>query len=402
MENKALDYVCIFTGGSIRGGAYIGALRAMEELNVNNKCYVGSSVGSVISVFYAVGYRPDELEEIVNEFNFDLFKDINFSFSKDFSISRGEHFLEWVREKIERKFYGDAYIKGENKPVTFADLDKDIVVITTDLYTTKVKIFSKQLTPDFELAKAVRISSSMPGLLKATEYNGQLLVDGDLSRSWPIWKLIPSLFDYNCRILEFRLEGSKERFKMENTADYLNSVYTVFSNFAADHVISTYENRDKFDYIRLDAGDVNVTDFNLSQEGKKALYDKGYKITKNFFEQILPKKRANILPQYELLLEKLLEIKTNFDAAKYIIAKNKLGELFVIISKAKKIIDTDYYNKIINFYERFTNNLFFALGLVTVIKDKKQLNSDLNKIIQSLDEKIKETKAFINTVSTSH
>ena len=74
MKKTALDYVCIFTGGSIRGGAYVGALRAMEELGINNKCFVGSSVGSILASLYAVGYNPDELEEIFNDINFDLFK----------------------------------------------------------------------------------------------------------------------------------------------------------------------------------------------------------------------------------------------------------------------------------------------------------------------------------------
>lgn len=402
MDSKALDYVCIFTGGSIRGGAYVGALRAMNELGVKNKCYVGSSVGAVIGVFHSVGYNADELEEIVNEFNFELFKDINLSFNKDFSISRGEYFYEWVKEKIEKKFYGKKYKKGENLPVTFNDIEQDIVILTTDLYTTKAKIFSKQETPHFEIAKAVRISSGMPGLLKATEHNGQLLVDGDLSRSWPIWKIIPSLFDYNCRMLEFRLEGSKERFQIENTADYLNSVYTAFSNFAADHVISTYQDRDKFDYIRLDAGNVNITDFNLSKEGKKYLYAIGYNTTIDFFTKKLPQKRLLILPHYEKILVALKETKTYFENSKYILAKNRLAELFVIISKSRRIIDNAYYEEILEFYEKFMNNLFVAFAIVSIIKDKNKLLKTLNTIIIDLENKVSEIKEFINTDLINH
>lgn len=395
MDSNALDYVCIFTGGSIRGGAYVGALRAMEELGVNNRCFVGSSVGSVIGVFYAVGYNPDELEEIVNEFNFELFKDINLSFNKDFSICRGEYFYEWIKEKIEKKYYGDKYVKGENKPVTFDDLEKDIVILTTDLYKTEVKVFSKQETPDFEIAKAVRISSSMPGLMKATEHQGKLLVDGDLSRSWPIWKIVPGLLNYGTRILEFRLEGSKERFKMDNTADYLNSVYTAFSNFAADHVIKTYEHRDKFDYIRLDSGDVNITDFNLSSEGKKWLYEIGYKTTIDFFLNTLPEKRKNILPHYKKFYTSLNDIKKYIETSKYIIAKNKLAELFIEISKTKKIIDIEYYDRILSFYDDFDKNLFYALGFVSVIKDKNKLLTDLGNIIDDMEEKVNELETFI-------
>ncbi len=398
MTMKNQNYVCIFTGGSIRGAAYVGALRAMEELGINNLCFVGSSVGSVISVFYAAGGSPDELEKIINSINFDLFKDINFSFSKDFSISKGEHFLEWLREHIEKQFYGENYKKGQNPPVTFKDLKKDVVILTTDILTTSVKVFSKKETPDFEVAQAVRISSSMPGLLKPYQLNNQLLVDGDLSRSWPIWKIVPSLCDYNARMLEFRLEGSKERFKLDNTMDFLNSVYTAFSNFAADHVISGYQNCDMFDYIRLDSGDVNITDFNLSQEKRNELYEMGYQTTKNYFKNVLPVKKANILPHYKIFVKKLLEIQKYIQTSKYILAKNALAELFVDISKARKVIDVTYYDRILDFYEEYTQNLFFAFGLMTIVKNKNELSAKLDEIIVNLTKKTEEMEYFINSV----
>lgn len=401
-KTTALDYVCIFTGGSIRGGAYVGALRALEQLQANIKCFAGSSVGSIIAVFYAVGYSTYELEEIFNEINFDLFKDINISFNKEFSISKGEYFLEWLRETIEKKYYGDKYEKGKNEPVTFSMIKQDVIIITTDLYTTKVKTFSKKETPNFEVAKAVRISSSMPGLLKPISYNEHLLVDGDLSRSWPIWKLLPDLFDYNTRILEFRLEGSKERHKLDNTADFLNSVYTAFSNFSADCVINTYKNKDKFDYIRLDAGTINITDFNLSQEKKQELYALGYRTTIDFFKKELPAKRAGILPHYKKFLEELKQIKILIETSKYIIAKNRLAELFVHISKARKVIDSYFYDKILEFYEQFMENLFLAMGLVSIMKQKKEIVNSITIIIEKLEAKTKEIENFVNIAEANH
>lgn len=399
MKNNILDYVCIFTGGSIRGGAYVGALRAMEELGINNKCFVGSSVGSILASLYAVGYSPDELEKVFDEMNFDLFKDINFSFGKEFYISKGENFIEWLREKIGEKFYGETYSKENNKPICFKDVKKDIVILTTDLYRTEVKVFSKQTTPNFEVAQAVRISSSMPGLLKPTEYNSCLLVDGDLSRSWPIWKIVPSLLEYDARILEFRLEGSKERCNIDNMADYLNSVYTTFSNFAADHVISTYKDKDKFDYIRLDSGNVNITDFNLSLEGKRTLYDMGYSTTMSYFKTTLIEKKIKILPHYKKILKELKNIKHYIEVSKYILAKNKLAELFVTISKSRKLIDIMYFDLVMDYYEQFLNNLFITFGFVAVVKDKEQLIENIQEIIDGIENKVEEINDYISVNS---
>ena len=73
------------------------------------------------------------------------------------------------------------------------------------------KEFSRFETPDFEIASAVRISCCMPGLMKPIEYNKTLLVDGDLQKSWPMWKLSKNLLTDDDRILEFRLEGYYEK-----------------------------------------------------------------------------------------------------------------------------------------------------------------------------------------------
>ncbi len=35
--------------------------------------------------------------------NFELFRDIHFGFGKDFAISKGAIFLDWLRELIEKK-----------------------------------------------------------------------------------------------------------------------------------------------------------------------------------------------------------------------------------------------------------------------------------------------------------
>ena len=402
MKNNALDYVCIFTGGSIRGGAYIGALRAMEELGLNNKCFVGSSVGSILATLYVVGYTPDELEAIFDDVNFDLFKDINLSFGKEFYISKGENFIEWLRENIEKKYYGALYKKEQNEPVTFKKLEKDLVIISTDLYKSEVKIFSKENTPDFEVAQAVRISSSMPGLLKPTKHENCLLVDGDLSRSWPIWKIVPSLLNYNIRILEFRLEGSKFRNKIDNTLDYLNSVYTTFSNFAADNVISTYKDRDKFDYIRLDAGNVYLTDFNLSLDRKRELYKTGYNSTINYFKNALIKKKQNILPHYEKIVKELNIVKDYIEKSKYIMAKNKLAELFVVITKCRNLIDLKYFDLLLDFYEKYLNGLNNTWGIILQLKDKNERLVELNQIIDNLNEKINEFNIFLSVNSLNH
>ena len=46
------------SGGGIRGIAHAGALKALEEENINIDIIGGCSSGSIIASLYAIGYSP--------------------------------------------------------------------------------------------------------------------------------------------------------------------------------------------------------------------------------------------------------------------------------------------------------------------------------------------------------
>ena len=97
-------YLCIFGGGAVRGYSYLGVLKAFEKLSFNPQKIAGSSVGSVFAAFYALDIPLEEMNKILININFELFKDINFSFAPTFALSKGGVFLDWIRNLIE-KYY---------------------------------------------------------------------------------------------------------------------------------------------------------------------------------------------------------------------------------------------------------------------------------------------------------
>ena len=112
---NGLKYTCLFGGGAIRGLAYVGAVRAMEELGMEFDILGGSSVVSIIATLLACGYKSYELENLFMKVNFELFKDIHFGLGKNFALSKGEIFIDWLNELISRKAEG----KNKNN-LTFA------------------------------------------------------------------------------------------------------------------------------------------------------------------------------------------------------------------------------------------------------------------------------------------
>lgn len=394
MENKSFKYTCLFGGGAIRGAAYCGTVKAMEELGINPHTIAGSSVGSIIAALLAVGYSAEDLGEIFMQVNFELFSDIQFALGPQFALSKGEVFLDWIRELIEKKVYGENYKKGSHKSVTFADIEKNLVIITTDLSSFDCKEFSKTETPDFEIATAVRISCSMPGLMKPIEYNNRVLVDGDLQKGSPMWKLSKNLQPENERILEFRLEGDFEG-NDKNTIEYINSLYSYATSIATGFIMSIYNSKDKYDYIVINTGDVNIVDFNMPKEKRANLMDIGYTQTMDYFKRTLPIKKARLADIYSELEIKLKKIKKNISSNNIAKAKSILGDLFVYLCDYVCIIDENDYKKIKEFKEIFQNNIIYPpLFGKTKLKNENLVSAMLEQTLEQISAKTAELTSY--------
>ena len=60
----------VLSGGGAKGMAHIGVIRALEENGIPIDCIAGTSMGAVIGSLYAMGYSPDEMEELIRSDDF--------------------------------------------------------------------------------------------------------------------------------------------------------------------------------------------------------------------------------------------------------------------------------------------------------------------------------------------
>lgn len=389
-QNK--DYCCIFGGGGIRGVAYVGAIKAMQELGINIKSLAGSSVGAIIATLTALDYSYEELKEILMDVGLSLFSDINFDL-KGYSFSKGEIFYNWIKELIEKKFYGSKYNKKTSSPVLFKDIDKDLIIMSVNLTNFEFHEFSRYTTPDFEIAKAVRASVSMPGLFQPIEENGQLIADGDLMKSCPMWKATERLCPKEHRILEFRLEDTHKNKKIDNLSSYLNAVYNTVTGFASNFVIDLYSKKDKYDYIKLETKNISVVDFTVSKDIKKEMINIGYFTTKNYFEQILPEKRKGLYLNYSSIYNSLLKIDSAFNKNDVSKINKELGELFMNLSEFEYYIDKDIKDRLVNFKNAFKASFHTTkIGIFekSELKNKKVLYKTFNEVLSIIKEKVLE------------
>ena len=387
------EYFIIFGGGGIRGLSYCGAYKAIEEQKINVSGCAGSSIGAVFAALLAIGYNYNEIFEILSDVSFDMFIDINIDFKKELAISKGKIFLDWIKEKIEKKFYGNNYKKGQMPPVTFEDLKSKLIIYSVDLVKLEFCEFSNEKTPDFEIAKAVRASVSMPGLFTPLEYNDKLLVDGDLLKSMPLWRVSETIKNTKERVLEFRLEDNETPKKINNSIEYLNRVYNAISGFATDYIVDLYKEKDKFDYIKINTSDISVVDFFIPKDKKEELFKTGYNKTKEYFVQYYPEKRKKLLKKYETLISHVIKFQKEFNKSNIINSYLHLCEIFMYLCEEKRFIDTSIFCNLSDFKTQFMNNYkcvnFFCFKSAE-INNKEYLSKALLEIIKDITVKIRE------------
>lgn len=387
-----LKYTCLFGGGAIRGLAYVGTIRALEELGIEYNILGGSSVGSIFAALVACGYKSYELESLFMKVNFELFKDIHLGFGKGLALSKGEIFIDWLNELISSR---KSELKKKN--LSFQDLEQDLVIITTNLKTFTTQEFSKFETPDFEIAKAIRVSSSMPGLMPPYKFKDGLLVDGDLQKASPMWRLTNSLKNVQGRILEFRLEGDCN-LEGRGPVSYLNTIYSCVTDVATDFVTELYGQNDRYDCIRINTGDIFFADFNLNKDARRKLINSGYEQTIHYFKEILPKKKEKLEKIYSKLLKYFKKAQKGLKENNVEEVQWWIGDIFVLLCENKEIIDPIIYNNIVNLKNNLMSSVSSFLIFYSKFKNLKNLEDELKFTVNLLNERITDIKLYLQKI----
>ena len=387
-----LKYSCLFGGGAIRGLAYVGTIRALEELGIEYDIIAGSSVGAIIASLVACGYKSYEIENFFMKVKFDLFKDIHLGFGDGFALSKGGIFQNWLNELLSSKFD-----KITDRVVNFGDIEKKLIIITTDIKNFKPVEFSTYKTPEFPVAQAIKISSSMPGLMAPYEYNNSYLVDGDLQKASPMWKLSPYFDNSEGRILEFRLEGDYSKDE-KNPISFINTIYSCVTEVASDFVSEIYGKNDKYDCISINTGSVFFADFNLSKDERRKLIELGYEQTINYFKKVLPAKKEALTSVYLQILTSCKKLLKGLKSKNVEEVEWWFGKIFTVLCENKEIIDPKIYAKIIETRDLITNNTATLLFFYQSFKNLKELIKAVEEAILILDERVTDLKLYLQMV----
>lgn len=260
MENKKI--VPIFAGGGTRLPAHVGILQALVEHDLDFEHLVGVSGGSIVSSLYAAGLSVEEIKYIALETDYRQFREFSlFSLIRSGGLSSGDVFEKWV----------DRLLKGK----TFAELNKNLHIVATDVIKGSPVIFDKEHTPNVKVSLAVRFSMSIPLIFSFKTFGKHLMVDGSilseeaLHRDWA---------KDGTPVLCFRLRGEHSQ-----EEERKHQFFPIFSYVTL--LIRTFMTTISREYINeafwhntvvVETGTSSATDFTLNNEHKNNLYQKGY------------------------------------------------------------------------------------------------------------------------------
>lgn len=193
----------VLSGGGAKGMAHIGVIRALEENNIPIDYITGTSIGAVIGSLYAMGYSPDEMEELIGSDDFKNWymgsKDMNYQFyfkqnpptpgiiSAQIAIRDSltviRPMVNSVVDPLQMNlafvdvFAGASAACGND----FNNLLVPFRAVASDVFNKSSIILSKG-----DLGSAVRASMSFPFVFRPIKIDSIIAYDGGIYNNFPV------------------------------------------------------------------------------------------------------------------------------------------------------------------------------------------------------------------------
>ena len=203
----------VLSGGGAKGVAHIGALKIIEELGIPVDYVVGTSIGSIIGGFYALGYDSAKMDSLVRAQDWNLLmkdqvdrRKVSYSFKED-----ADKYLITLPFMNPRNLNDQAtasgpagkgllrnmpgsFVEGQNldqlftkvsvgyqDDIDFNDLPIPFACVAVDLNTKEEVVWHSG-----SIVTAIRSSMSIPGYFAPVQVGDRYLVDGGMLNNLPV------------------------------------------------------------------------------------------------------------------------------------------------------------------------------------------------------------------------
>ncbi|MDZ5471034.1 patatin-like phospholipase family protein (plasmid) [Bacillus sp. 31A1R] len=284
----------VFSGGGIKGFALIGAYEAIEQKGFKFKRVAGTSAGSIVAALAVANYSSKEIYELVDELDLKQFLDLRtsivpFSVAKWFwlywklGLYKGAQLEKWLEEALSKKGLK-----------TFGDLPPhSLRVIASDLTNGRMIILPDDLVQyginpnTFSIAKAIRMSCSLPYFFEPVKLKSgnktSLIVDGGVLSNFPMWLFDAENVKKIRPVLGIKLSHNLNERPQNEINNAIQLFEALFETMKDAHDSRYISRKHEKNIIFIPTEGVLTTEFQLTNEKKKALFDLGRKQANQFF-----------------------------------------------------------------------------------------------------------------------
>lgn len=186
----------VFAGGGLKGAAYVGALRALQEAGMTFDLFGGASAGSIVAVLCGAGFSTDQMRSLMGDlaalpprrlrdFNLrGLLSLLSLSARGYQGLYRGdllEGYLEELLGGFGIRHFADLPFPTFTVAVNVLD---DTELVCTNLPRCDVRADCH--ASDVPVASALRASTSLPGVFVPKRLRDGLYVDGGVRSLLPL------------------------------------------------------------------------------------------------------------------------------------------------------------------------------------------------------------------------
>jgi NTE family protein len=187
----------VLEGGGALGLAHIGVLQWLYQHHVPVDLVAGTSMGGLVGGFYATGRSPDEIQQLIQNVNWDQalsgelpFRDLSYRRKEDavefptrieFGLRHGVQLPAGFNAGQEVSFILDRVTLAYSEIKSFNDLPTPFACVATELNTGREHVFH-----DGSLSLALRATMSLPGIFTPVRSGNNVYADGGLLNNLPV------------------------------------------------------------------------------------------------------------------------------------------------------------------------------------------------------------------------
>ncbi len=295
----------VLGGGGAKGASHIGVLKYIEEMGIPVDYVAGTSMGSIIGGFYALGYSPDELTQLIAGINWSeyignkidrpmmseevrqrnstMVLNVPFSLESLYKKDSNTSFISqlpsaYVNNSSLINLFNNLCV-GYQGEMDFNDLPIPFACVATDMVTGEEVVLRNGSVPT-----AMRASMAIPGLFSPVTIGDKVLVDGGLVNNFPADVLREMGADI---IIGVEVTSTKDI-----TTNDIKSLPQVFGRLVTNSTSAKrIDNRKMCDvHIIPDISGFGMLSF--TPEAIDTLVGRGYKRASDFHDQLLSIKKA--------------------------------------------------------------------------------------------------------------